>query len=1114
MDQLNYKPRTSDHRRKMWIGAISFLCVLIFGILFTATVGIAANKAIIKGKVFDAETKKPLKSATVVVSSLRVGAITDEKGEFSFDAPAGEYFVEAKFIGFETVSNKIETRDGKTTLVNFELSVNPIKANEMVVIGITGEVDRGKLGNTITSINGNEIQKVVSASAIDALSGRVAGMEVMRNSGTPGAGTYITIRGRKTINGSSEPLYVIDGIIMDNSSLYDASGTVQYSNRATDINPEDIESMEVLKGASAAALYGSRAANGVVLISTKHGKLSSYDKPASIAYTGSFQIDQKTDHVPLQTIYGQKPKSNTTYNFTVDTTQATTMLTKSVKLDPSTPTYVQDDVPFRTGYSSEHSVEVSGGVPQFDYLLSLTDLKQEGYVIGSDYNRTSVRANVGTSILPEMSLQNNFNYVSINNNLPQDGSNVSGIMLGALRTPPDFNNNVITNANGTQHKFAAYDNPLWTQLNNKFNSKIDRILESANLKWHPLTWASLDMRYGLDWYQYKNIQRLAVGSGASPDAQGLIDKSNILNKQQNFDITATFKQKFFEDILDMNLVVGSQTVWFDNNSSDVNSNHTLPFFDQIGAGPSISGSSYEYHSKTVGIFAQLSTSLWNRITTTLGLRRDGSSVFGQSQQFYYFPKAGLSYILSDESFMKDMKEIISYARLRSSWGEAGSPSVPGIYSTNFLFGTSGFFDPWDRATTVNRNGFTGIRQGGGASGEYIVAGAENIRPELSIEREVGIDLGFLKDRIGLEATFYHTDIFDMVLSVPVPSSTGYDKQLRNAAQMYNEGFEVALKATPWMSDEVKWATQVNWSRNYNLVTKLDISLNPTGNEYQDLTGAFTGLYNVAMVGRPLGTYFGYGWLRDENGKLLYSGDKIRANADGSYERAPNGGVYRDNGTHIKADDVSYVLEDDWGSTMSSKTYFRSPLLHAPIQDAQQKVLGNSNPAYRLSWKNDITIFKDITIGFLFDGAFDFQVWNGTKGALNRFGTDEQTLDRDEPWFNFDGQPVTTTGGKQVSRLVYYSIYSNQFNGVIEPFIEDGSFIKLRELSVEYRWHGLDEWKISTMTFRFSARNLWKWTRYTGFDPEVNTFSNAEGRGMDYFTLPQVTSYRFGLTINY
>ncbi|MBP7215037.1 MAG: hypothetical protein KBA52_05335, partial [Candidatus Kapabacteria bacterium] len=473
---------------------------------------------------------------------------------------------------------------------------------------------------------------------------------------------------------------------------------------------------------------------------------------------------------------------------------------------------------------------------------------------------------------------------------------------------------------------------------------------------------------------------------------------------------------------------------------------------------------------------------------TLGLRRDGSSTFGTSQKFHYYPKVGVSYTISNEPFFEGLRNIFSNVRLRGSWGEAGSPNLPYAYATNTVFITDGNFDPWVESSESRRGGFNGIRA-------YEIAGAENINPELTIEREVGIDLGFLDDRIFVEATFYHSNVFDMILSVPAPPSTGFTYQLQNGAAMWNEGFELGITANPVKTKNVNWVTALNYTRNYNLVTSINA-------DYYEITGGFVGALNTAMSGHPLGAFRMYGWDRFDAERYAKEGSDYIADAEM-------------NAYHYKDGDIRYsywdpdakvVVNDDWGQDY----------VGAPKQASDLVIVGNPNPSFMLSWRNDITLFNDLTISFLFDGVFNFDVWNGTKGALNNFGVSGESADRAELWIENGHQVYSYADPDNPVPVNKQEKYWSYYNGfyINEPFIEDGTFIKLRELSVSYRWKGLEQWKIGDIVLTFAARNLFTITDYTGFDPEVNTFSLAEGRGIDYFTLPQMRSYRFSLSINY
>ncbi|MCB0710725.1 MAG: SusC/RagA family TonB-linked outer membrane protein [Ignavibacteriae bacterium] len=1084
------KPRVC-YRHSWWMLATVTLCLSVF------STEISLSQTV-QGTIIDADTRQPIPGATVQIPELRIGTAANADGKYYLVAvPAGTHQVVVTAIGYQKMEQTIGVQAGEDLTQNFELSYSALELDEVVVVGLSGSQERRKLGNVIAEVDGTDIARAVTPNAIDALSGRVTGASVTRNGGAPGAGTYITIRGKKTVLGSSQPLYVVDGTIIDNTSLGPDTkvggsdfqgGNVNQGNRAIDINPHEIESIEVLKGASAAAIYGSRAANGVMLITTKRGRGYS-EKPVIASFT-SFQLDNKVGDIDLQTEYGQqvpyqpgRPGSTNSYG---------------ERLADGTQTFDHDQDIFRTGQSLEQVLSVSGSSGPVSYLVSGTVTDMNGFVTGSELGRQSFRFNADVNALPNVLLRSNSNFILINNDFPQNGSNTSGILLGSLRTPPEFDNSEILEADGTQRRFGFYDNPLWTEEFNTFNTKINRFIHSTSLSWDPLDWLGLNGQVGIDRYDHFNVKRLAVGSADSDGRLGEIRHDRLSVSSINLDLSATVNRNFGEDV-EVNLTLGSQTIWESTREDESTGTNTLPFFDQLPASATTTTTSAFGELKTVGLFAQVTGTLWDKLSLTAAIRRDGSSGFGASEQFHTYPKVGGSYTISKETFFDSMRDIFSNVRLRASYGEAGSPSLPGAYATSSLYGTFGFADPWDRGTSAGRSGFIGIRQGNNTAQEFTVAGNPEISPERSKEIEAGIDIGLLDERVSIEATFYHQDIEDLILNVPVPGSTGYDQQLRNAGKMWNEGFELGIGFSPIRTENFTWESQINYSTNENMVTELKVK--PEGLVASDdegtisLEGGFTGTVNVAAVGQPVGVLRGGGWLRDINGDIVYAGD-----------------TYTDkNGVQQTAADA-----------------FELPINGTPVIDPAPVILANTNPDFQWSWINEFTLFKDISFGFLIDASIGQEVWNGTRGALYNFGTHGDTRDRDEPWMNERGEPVIYTGtdtidivpglqwipGQQLTRESYYRLYANSFLGNDEVHVEDASYIKLREVHVRYDWHGLRKWNIETVGFGVSVRNLLTISDYSGYDPEVNNFQQAEGRGYDYFTLPQTRSVRFSLSVTY
>ena len=369
------------------------------------------------------------------------------------------------------------------------------------------------------------------------------------------------------------------------------------------------------------------------------------------------------------------------------------------------------------------------------------------------------------------------------------------------------------------------------------------------------------------------------------------------------------------------------------------------------------------------------------------------------------------------------------------------------------------------------------------------AGNDDIKPELTTEIEAGIDAAFWDRRVNLEFSYYRQDITQLLLFVNVPTSTGYLNQYRNAGEMWNKGFEMKLDVNPIRMDDFSWIVSFNYAQNKNEVTKLE----GFEGSYVTIGGAFQGHWNIAKEGRPLGTWLGTGYQRDANGNLVYS------------------------------DPADATRQDN---------FLSRPIKGAPRLSSTFVELGKADPDWTGSIRNDFTLFNgDLSVSILFDIAQDFKVWNGTRGAMYNFGTHGDTQDRNELWFNELGQPVIYQGttasnlglaggrtyqpGEQLLREVYYRVYGNGFAySITEAGVEDGSYVKLRDISISYRFRKIPVFDIESIVLTASGRNLKTWSDYRGYDPEINTFQSAEGRGFDYFTLPQIRSFRFDISINY
>ncbi|MCS7210455.1 MAG: SusC/RagA family TonB-linked outer membrane protein, partial [Chloroherpetonaceae bacterium] len=964
--------------KKAILCCITFLCLCVHSYAQQQT-------QTISGRIIDAETKEGLPGAVVSIPALRIGSSTNANGEYSFRAPIGTHIVEVKLIGYETKSQTVTVTATEPVRLDFALRVKASQAEEVVVLGLSGEVDRSKLGAAVGNVAGERINNIASPAAIDGLSGQVTGIQVTRASGVPGGSTFITVRGPKSARGSSEPVYIVDGVIIDNTQTSPNQPAVDAGARAIDINPQDIESIEVLKGPAAAAIYGAVAGNGVIIINTKKGKYNNLERPTKISAAGFYETASPLGSIDLQKEYGQGINGVAGPNAYREPGPGETRGTPGgafswgPRIQPGQPVYDQLNGIFRTPNSWQQTVSISGATSYFDYYVGGTFDQNQGVFRNSDLNRNNFRANVGFTLLPGVRYTTTNNYIVSQTLIPTVGNSISGIYLSALRTPPDFDNTRAYEPDGSQRRYGPYDNPIWTQENNSYTSRLSRFIHNSALTWdiyqNPETGfvANLRAQLGLDRYDQTNTYILARGArdaNFGPGGTGAVVSDPRFDNQLNLEIAATLKYNFIKDIK-ATLVAGGQSISLRRDAINAQTSDISPFFSQLNSGATQLASSSRQEWVIIGQFAQLTLDLFDRIAVTASVRRDGSSAFGTNQPFSFFPKAGFSYNLGQESFMEGLKGIVDNVIIRAAYGESGSPQQPDPYATNFLYTTGGITASFARGTWSNRLGNAGLNAStaGGAT--------QDVRPERLVEREIGLNLGFWNNRINVEANYYMTSVFDIIVSFPVAPSTGYNSVLRNAAAMTNEGFELSIQGTILNTPEVTWNATLNYARFHNIVNSLSGAA-------PILLGGFAGSAAYINEGQPYGALQVNGWLRDQNGNIVRSGITwVQVDASGNMVR--QGG--RVISVAPNAPNSRLVVAGAFTANDVANNGAITGLVGAPVQDGQP-IFGFANPwpAYTLSLRNDFRIFKNLSISILFDGVFGNRVFNGTQGGMIRFGT--------------------------------------------------------------------------------------------------------------------------------
>ncbi|MBY0433200.1 MAG: SusC/RagA family TonB-linked outer membrane protein [Cyclobacteriaceae bacterium] len=1085
--------------RKVLLTYVVLLCALISH----------AQDRVVTGKVTSSDDGSPIPGVNVVLKGTNNGTVTDAGGTYRLTVPGSGGTLIFSFIGMQTSEQEIGTR----STIDLPMASDVKQLSEVVVTALGEKVDKDKFASASSNVQGSAVVRSGETSVLTGLSGKASGVLITRSGGDPGAGAYIQIRGQNTINGNSQPLVVIDGIPMSNSS--EGTNAVMQQSRLNDLNPEDIASMEVLKGASAAALWGTRAANGVIMITTKKGKDSG--GKLNIEFKSTLSVDVINKMHPLQTAYGQG--RNGFYNGAInriwgDKIADRTGGADNFITDPNDPAYLgyvtfpdgtrryniapgnstnphggknskdvwdhTNDV-FRNGHFVDNSLAISGGNAKSSFYLGINNLDQQGIIkTNSDYKKNSVRLNLSNNVSEWLRVAVNANYVNVNSNRVQQGDNVDGLLLGMLRTPPDFNNNYFTGAytdpsgNTFPGRHVSYRNrlginanpgfanPLWNINNITNTTNVDRIIGNVELNINPTEWLSITGRSGVDNFVDTRVYNYPLYSANYAD--GRLEKEYITERQFNNDLFAKASKVFNENFSLTGLIGVNYNSRYRERVVTSITNFIIPEAPPLlnnALNTNLSAFNESSLIRTYAYYAQVNFEALNMLYVELTGRNESASTFGpKAAKSFFFPSASLAWQFTK---LIDNKSFLSFGKVRLAYGEVGIQPIP--YLTQTTFGLSSFFDGFASGLVGSSSKYAG-----GYSRSYTY-GNELLGPERKAELEVGTDLRFLNDNLTLGVTLYSNTTSDIIIQLTTPPSTAYTSSWRNAAKVENKGLEIDLGYNVINRGDFRWTATANVSMNRNKVLSL------AGSDAQYLPGA----YESALVeGKPFGVFYDVDFLKDE--------------ATGKYILDANG---------------------------------------FPSGGTKPGVIGDPNPQWRGGLNNKFT-YKNFTLEALFDAVQGNQIWSGARGALFNYGT--HALVGKETVSNVDlrtntgvlipaGTPfrgnIGDFGGGPVAltETWYNGGGGGAFDGASQKqFVFDGSLVRLRQISFSYTLNSpgfRKATKLSSIDFNFTGRNLGLWTNYIGVDPESNqTQAGSLARGEDWFVNPSTKSYLFTVRITY
>jgi TonB-linked SusC/RagA family outer membrane protein len=1099
----------------------------------------AQTAATVAGRV-TAEGGAPVAGASVFIPSLNIGSTTREDGTYSFTVPGARatgqtVTISVRRVGYRTASAQIALSGGRITQ-NFTIITSAVQLGAVVVQGAGLSTTAERLGSVRTAVDTQAIVRANEPNVTTALAAKAPGIVVNQQSGDPGASTKIVIRGLNTIQGTGNPLFVVDGTPINNETINTTGGTsvggaTVAPNRAYDINPDDIASVEVLKSSAAAAIYGARASQGVILITTKKGAAGQ----TRYGLRSTLTSDQVNRLPALQQSYDQGSGGVTRTVASGACTKLDCRLPSTswgAAIAAGTPVYDQANAIFDTGHLFDNNLQVSGGNDRTQFFLSGSSSNQNGTIVGNNdyYNRRTARLNATQRISSQLSASGNISYVDTRGGFIQRGSNTSGVTLGAWRTPPTFNNTYyIDSTSGYQRSYRfprpssgsafatrGYDNPYFVINDQQNTSNVGRAFGNANLSYTPLPWLSATYTLGADYTSDERVEGLPWTSTTQP--QGQVTRGNyvtyIIDNLINVQASHTLKEGF-ETRVAVGAELNSQRYQQNQElGTQLIANNLFALTNAVQVIPDQSnGADYRSLIRRESYFAQLQQSLFSDLFTTLTVRNDGFSTFGQNNRRNWFPSAQLAYVFTNAF---NAGGALSDGKLRLAYGQTGTE--PAVYATSGYFTGGQFF-----AGTYGDQLFS-VQNGQGGLVQATRVPQPNLRPERQNELETGFDVGLFRGLADLSATFYDRVARDVIFDAPLPPSSGFGIQARNAAKIRNRGVELSFNVRPIRTKDVDLSLGFQYAQNRNRVLQVQ------GSQFVQLPtgGYFSGsLAPVAQVGYALGSFLGQDFARcryDLGGNNVVG--SLDVNAACRTAGAPNGAMYIDTNGF-------------------------------PINDPNPHIIGNPNPLWTGGFRPTVR-YKKLTVSGLMDVRIGGVVWNGTKGALYNFGASADENIRSS-FACAQSQAVgqggctatggqtyvfgsTYTPGKPVGNSTSYPVFGpgagkavylgqiwfsggtgpgsglgSGFGPVSSQFLESGSFGKLREVSLAYTIDGPQVRRylgLSSIDVRVAGRNLALITNYTGVDPETNLGGAAVGvNGIDYFNTPFTRSFVFTVSLN-
>lgn len=1040
-------------------------------ILVDSPVGFTAVAQTMKatGVITDA-SGEPLIGATVMLKGTKRGVTTDVNGHFSIDAPNGSTLI-VSYVGMVTREIKV---GGKPVNVTLE-GGNAL--DEVVVTALGIKREKKSLGYAVDDINAEELMKNKNTNAINSLAGKIAGVSITQSSGSAGAGSQIILRGGTSLERDNQPLFVVDGVIYDNStssignSAYDGmlANATSNSNRIMDINPEDIENMSVLKGPAAAALYGSRAAAGVVLITTKQGKEGAVEVNLNAKYTTSW-----VHKLPEQQKTYARGYYTSDENGNAVLQDYTTQSWGAKISETGGQWYDNVGNFFENSGAWDTNLSIAGGNKNGKFFLSGSFYDQDGIIPTTGFTKTTFRFN-GEQKWKMLTFGANVAYSQSRTDKTLTsaglyGSSGNGSMTALYNFAGSDDMRHYLNEDGSKYRMFAdrqnleddIENPYWMLDNYKMKDNTERFTGNFSVKADIFDWWWVSYRMGIDSYTTENSNR--IGEGAAVKAlwqNGMLSENSLRYQYLSTNLISNMNKQFGD--FNVNLMLGTST---DYTKSTTNYRwgwgFEIPGFYSFGNIKDANKKFAQAHSRKrlLGVFGEVRADWKNTVFLTVTGRNDWSSTLPVENRSYFYPS--VSGAIAFTELIQDRPEWLSFGKIRASWARVGKDASPYATSTylnsvaTMLGDMTGYGTSWTRGNPI-------------------------LKPETTESTEVGLEMRFFNNRLHFDYAFYTNNTYDQIISPRGPQSTGYIFCSQNMGDVYNKGMELTIGGTPVKTRDFSWESSINVYGNRGTVKHL-----PDGTKYLYVTDVQVGNVQAASYNDgPFMALSGGEWLRNENGDLVLDKNFM-----------PQGA--QSNSTQI--------------------------------------LVGNREPKFQGGWNNTLT-YKGFTFNMLWEFRVGGAVFNGTEYAMTMSGMSKLTEGRDrleitgvqasgdgytpvethvfeaDGVYNFNGTKIS---GKELIKNYYTSYYYRESRN----FITDVNSLRLRTISLSYELpkNVLAKTKcIKRASVSATANNLLLFSNYHG-DPEVavsgSGITGSSSVGIDYCGVPSTASFSFGVNLTF